>query len=362
MGDFATGGNYGSVWIDYDNDRDMDLFIAKCGGGVDRRTDQVHRNNGDGTYTEVGDETGLADPISTWSSAWGDYDNDGDMDVFVGASTTGSTHKYTVNNGDGTFTDRSSSSGVLALTQRGIENTPADFNNDGNLDIASNGNILLGNGDGTFTILNNVLPFDNGSLGDLNGDGYIDSFSEGGTLYYNDGGTNNWITINTVGVESNINGIGARVEIVTASGTQIRDVRSGEGFRFMSTLNTHFGVGTDTEIESITVYWPSGTIDIHEDIAVNQSIRLEEGVVLGVNESTTDNLVVFPNPTHDILTLKNDSVLEDAIYSVFDTTGKRVLNAKLTQDTIDVSSLAQGNYILRVFADGEIFTEKFTKK
>ena len=86
LGDTPNGGNYGSVWIDYNNDCLIDMFIAKCRGGqVPENINQMFRNNGDGTFTEVSEEIGLADNLQTWSSAWGDYDNDGDMDVFVGA-------------------------------------------------------------------------------------------------------------------------------------------------------------------------------------------------------------------------------------------------------------------------------------
>ena len=99
LGDYFSGGNYGSIWIDYDNDRDMDMFIAKCGGETARRTNQMLTNNGDGTFTENASILGLADPMQTWSSSWADYDNDGDMDVFVGASS--GTHKLMRNNGDG---------------------------------------------------------------------------------------------------------------------------------------------------------------------------------------------------------------------------------------------------------------------
>ena len=61
-----------------------------------------------------------------------------------------------------------------------------------------------------------------------------------------------WLKIYTIGVQSNRNGIGARIEITTSGlGTQIRDVRSGEGFRYMGSLNTHFGIGSDTSITSV---------------------------------------------------------------------------------------------------------------
>ncbi len=127
------GGNYGSVWIDYDNDRDIDMFIAKCrGGSVQWKNNELWRNNGDGTFSNVADvsgyyqgfypdgghsnESNLGDPVQTWSSAWGDFNNDGFMDVYVGASATGDGgHKLMKNNGDGTFTDVTSGSGAEKL-------------------------------------------------------------------------------------------------------------------------------------------------------------------------------------------------------------------------------------------------------
>ena len=360
LGDYPSGGNYGSVWIDYDNDRDMDMFIAKCGGEVPRRTNQMHRNNGDGTYTEVGDEVGLADPMQTWSSAWGDFDNDGDMDVFIGASS--GEHKLMRNNGDSTFTDVTSGSGIGVVTATGIENAPADFNNDGFLDIASNGNILLGNGDLTFgNVQFGVISGDNGPFGDLNNDGFIDAFNNE-TIYYNTPNGNNWLTINTVGTESNINGIGARVELLTASGTQIRDVRSGEGFRFMSTLNTHFGLGADTEIISVTVYWPSGLIDRVDNPNINETLTIIEGTFLGLEDYLVNDLILYPNPAEDVLNLNRKTGLEDALITVFDITGKRVLNERLRGTSIDVSGLNAGSYILRVVNNGATITQKFIKK
>ncbi len=359
LGDFSSGGNYGSVWIDYDNDRDIDLFIAKCGGSLARRTNQMHTNQGDGTYIENALDIGLADPMQTWSSAWADYDNDGDMDVFVGASS--GTHKLMRNDGDGTFTDVTVASGVLAFTDTGIENCTYDMDNDGNLDILASGSILYGNGDLTFTnIVQNVFP-GNGSLGDLNNDGFIDHvvFEE---LHTNNGNSNNWITINTVGTQSNIDGIGARVEVATASGTRIRDVRSGEGFGFMSTLNTHVGLGTDAAIESITIYWPSGIIDVIDNPDVNASIVIVEGETLGLDESFVENLILYPNPTEDILRLNNQIELNEATYSIFTMEGKLVNNQRLNGGSIDVNGLTSGNYIVIITNNGTSLAQRFIKK
>ena len=256
LGNYPSGGNYASVWIDFDNDRDIDMFMAKCGGSEARRTNQLFRNNGDGTFTDIGPSCNLADIIQTWSAAWGDFDNDGDMDAYVGSST-GYDHKLMRNNGDNTFTDVTSGSGV-STAKIGHENVPGDFDNDGKLDIYSNGSILFGNGDMTFNVFNSLTIPSTGAIGDINNDGFLDMFN--GNVYYNNANANHWIKIVTIGQTgtgfSNINGIGARVEINTANGTQIRDVRSGEGFRFMHSLNTHFGIGTETSI--ILAIWLSG--------------------------------------------------------------------------------------------------------
>lgn len=391
LGLYPSGGNYGSIWIDYDNDNDIDLFLSKCGGEIERRSNQLFRNNGSGSFTRVTpnlidedtsndfDPTGLSDPIQTWSSAWADFDNDGDMDVFVGSFAGNEDHKLMKNrsevpldsNGwpeDGLplFEDISVSSGVDLLTKTGVENTAADFNNDGFIDIISNGKVLLNNGDLTFTELTSVVLPSSYAVGDLNNDGYLDLY--GSALYYNRTNTyinNNWIKINTIGVISNKNGIGARVEIHTSGvgiEKQIRDVRSGEGFRYMGSLNTHFGIGSETEIDLIRVIWPSGEIDEIENPNINESLTIIEGTnTLSNPSSEKTDLILYPNPTKSILNLNATYDLSNTIYSVFDMSGRRVLNAKLNSNSIDVSDLATGNYLLRIFTQDKISTQRFIK-
>ncbi|MGJ8591554.1 MAG: FG-GAP-like repeat-containing protein [Aquaticitalea sp.] len=362
LGNYSSGGNYGSVWIDFDNDGDIDMFMAKCGGNEARRTNQLYRNDGNGTYTEIGLSAGLADIIQTWSSAWGDYDNDGDMDVYVGSST-GYDHKIMRNNGDNTFTDVTDGANI-GTAGIGHENVPGDFDNDGILDIYSNGSILFGNGDLTFNVNNDLTLPDIGSMGDFNNDGFLDFFY--GSIYTNSTNANNWIKLvtigNTEGGFSNKNGIGARVELGTSTGTQIRDVRSGEGFRFMHSLNTHFGIGTNTTIDYIKVSWPSGVVDIVLDPTINDTIVINEGSTLSTNGSTVTDLILYPNPTKTVLNLSTLENLDDAIYSVFDMNGRRVLNSKLTSNTIDVSGLSTGNYVLRLMFGNAIKSQKFIKQ
>lgn len=348
LGDYPSGGNYGSVWLDFDNDRDVDMFIAKCGGEPDRRDNEMHVNKGDGTFLEEGFKVGLEDNMQTWSSAWADYDNDGDMDAWIGASTTSSGfHRIMRNNGDSTFTDVMTGSGLESLNKTSIENQTHDFDNDGNADIVIGGQILYGNGDLTFTISNNNIS--KSAFGDLNNDGFIDGFGFG-TASMNNGNSNNWIKFVTEGEDSNKHGIGARLEITTASGGQMRDVRSGVGFGDMSTMNTHFGLGQDEKVETLTIYWPSGTIDVIEDLDSNQSYRVAEGEgVLGLNDYVVEDLILFPNPATTTLNINTPQNIAQPIYTVFDINGRRVMHSKLTSSEIDVSTLPTGTYMLRVF-------------
>ncbi|RLD29349.1 MAG: hypothetical protein DRI70_02440, partial [Bacteroidetes bacterium] len=96
---------------------------------------------------------------------------------------------------------------------------------------------------------------------------------------------------------------------------------------------------------------------------VNQTITILEGsTVLGLEDTLVNNLILYPNPAQDILNLGNLTDFDDPIFSVFDMTGKRVMNARLASDFVDVSNLAQGNYILRVFDNSTIKTQRFIKK
>ncbi len=374
------GGNYGSIWIDYDNDRDIDMFIAKCRGGeVQWKYNELWRNNGDGTFSNVADisgyyqgfypdgghsnESNLGDPVQTWSSAWGDFDNDGYMDVYVGASATGDGgHKLMKNNGDGTFTNIISGSGAEEAPY-GIENNSADVDNDGYIDILTNGNILLNNGDFTFTLYTADTPGP-GAIGDANNDGFVDVFN-GTNLYVQEGNNgNNWLKITTTGTASNINGIGARVEINTPAGIQIRDVMSGSGFRYMSSLNTHFGLGEVNSVDAITVYWPSGIIDVVDTPNINTTINITEGETLSLEESFIEELVIYPNPVKNNLTIESSLDINQSVISVFDMTGKRVINykAKGEVNSVDVAGLSAGQYILRIISiENRIVSTKFIK-
>jgi len=365
LGDSPTGGNYASSWIDYDNDGDVDLFISKCNGGgaaASARYNELHRNNGDGTFTDVSIASGLYDPVQTWSSAWGDYDNDGDLDVFVGASSfIDGQHKLMTNNNDGTFTDSTTGSGLDVFAGTSTEHITHDFDNDGYLDIfTANNTIMLNNQDLTFSAVD--VGFSVGAVGDLNNDGFLDVYNSNNFIYYNDTNSNNWIKINTQGIQSNSNGIGARVEVHTTNlGTQIRDVITGNGFRHMSSLTTHFGLGTETAIIKIVIKWPSGIVDEIINPNINETLNVVEGAFLDVDDYNVDGKLIYPNPTTEFIHV-SDVNFNNATTLIFDINGKKIHNYTIENNRINVTKLASGAYFLNIKEGNKLFKHKFIKK
>ena len=359
----AVGGNYASIWSDYDNDGDQDMYLAKCRGGAPvgdpQRINLLYKNNGNGTFTESGAVAGVNDGAQSWSTAIEDFDNDGDMDFLV--SNVSDQNRFYKNNGDGTFTDIYALTGIDAQVGS-WEIQAGDFNNDGLIDFLwqNNKELYLNNGNLTFTGYD--LPFSEGGIGDLNNDGFLD-VQFGNKVYYNVPNANNWIKIKLKGIQSNSNGIGARIEIYGAFGKQIKEVRSGHGFSHQSTMNIHFGIGAATEITKIIVRWPSGMVDQINNPAMNQSRLIVEGTTLSIDEFENSQFSIFPNPTTESLkiTLKSGNGIK--LVQVYNLLGKLILESDLKNETLNVSSLSNGTYILllRDF-DGKDYAQKFIKE
>ncbi len=362
IGDVPDGGNYGSIWIDYNNDGLVDLFIAKCRGGASAANiNQLFRNNGDGTFTDVAPQVGLADNVQTWSGAWGDFDNDGLQDVIVGASSfTNGGHKVMRNNGS-TFDDISAGSGWDDFYGTSTEHVAHDFNNDGYIDVlAGGGVIMLNNGDWTFRQANTGVSA--GGVGDLNNDGFLDVVN-GGTIRMNTPNGNNWLKINTVGAPGNRNGIGARVTISSAMGNQLRDVKSGDGFRHMSSITAHFGIGQDTEIDEAVVFWPSGQVTVVPNPTINTTITISENsITTTVEEAKPEELSLFPNPTSDLLRVEGSALNTHRTVYILDASGRLVQESSLSSGSVDVSRLAAGSYMLQLTFNGKVISRKFTKQ
>ncbi|MNJ89110.1 ASPIC and UnbV [compost metagenome] len=363
LGDHTEGGYYGSIWMDYDNDGDQDLYIAKCrGGSSTAKIDELHRNDGNGVFTDVSVAAGMANPSQSWSSAWNDFDNDGWMDAMVGASSSDDGgHSLMRNNGDGTFTDVTTGSGWDTNPSLNIEHVSFDFDNDGYTDVLGGGNkIMFGNGDMTFYPM--VYSFSSGAVGDLNNDGFLD-IRNGNTVYMSNKNNNNWIKVNLQGIQSNYNAIGARVEIYGSWGKQIRDIRSGDGFKYMNTLNTHFGLGTATVIDSMLIKWPSGHIDQVNNPTINQPITIVEGAhPLSLLEINGKKIALYPNPTTDYLTIENFDLLDASRIQVYSQTGERVMDTDKKDSKISLTGLSSGRYFLVVQTkSGEKYSESFIK-
>lgn len=364
LGDVADGGNYGSIWVDYDNDDDADLFIAKCrGAGSPASIDELHKKSATGTFSNVAVAANMASGVQTWSSAWGDFDNDGYMDALVGASSfTAGGHRLMLNEGDGTFTNITIGSGFDSFSGMGIEYVAQDFNNDGFIDVwcAGSNTIMYNNGNLTFSP--STVSFGQGALGDLNNDGFIDVMN-GNNLRINGGNANNWIKIGLNGISSNKQGIGSRVEIYGTWGKQIRDIRSGDGFRFMSSLNAHFGIGTATAITQVIIRWPSGVVDTIQNPTINQLLVVTEGSTLGVEESLYSDFVMYPNPVSDLITFSTKSGNSIVSIAIHDLNGRLLLNKTLESDTLSLQSLTTGTYLVTATdSDGNKSTQKIIKK
>ena len=327
------------------------LNVVKEDQELEGNINQMYKNNGDGTYTNVAATANLADPEQTWSSAIGDFNNDGWMDIIVGVnSTSNGNTNVKRNNGDGTFTSVTAGSGFDTITAIGREYVAHDFDNDGNLDVLGSGNtIMFGDGNFHFTPNPNTYPLDayNKPVGDLNNDGFLDIQSDNSVLF-NNGNSNKWLKINLQGIQSNRNGIGARIEIYGAFGKQIRDVQSGTGFRNMSTLNTHFGLGSNTEVTQMIVRWPSGVVDTINNITANQTVLVVEGSSLAVNSFNNSTFTIYPNPVKSNINIvmSANSTVELKTAQVFDLNGRIVLETTISNQSINVDKLSTGTYIL----------------
>ncbi|RZJ70495.1 FG-GAP-like repeat-containing protein [Flavobacterium sp.] len=356
------GGNYATIWTDYNNDGLVDLFISKCSGPPC----QLRKNNGNGVFTDVSSVSGLNfTPVSSWSSAVADFDNDGDMDILVGSNGGSPTRLYRNELGSGApdmFTNITLASGYAAGSPTGRDYIAYDFDNDGFVDVMGGGNRIMFNQHDSSFLPSIYSGLGVGAVGDLNGDGFLD-IQNGNTIRYAVPNGNNWTKITLQGVQSNKQGIGARVEIYGAWGKQIRDIRSGEGFGYMSTLNAHFGLGQATAITQVIIRWPSGTVDVVQNPPTNTALNVVEGSTLAVNQNQSNVFTMYPNPTQDILNISGEGVENINFIRIFDLLGRTVASPTLEQQTLSVRDLTPGTYVVLIrTSDGKTFSQKFIKK
>lgn len=354
-GEIATNRFFGldATWVDFDNDGDMDVFFVN---GYDGNTNTdypclLYRNNGNGTFTNLG-AIGF-DPSSNTNSpisaAWGDYNNDGFLDVFVAnqdAELTSTNYLYK-NNGNGTFTKQAASAIMEPQTAATFGGVWGDINNDGLLDLLtakSGKNVIYLNQGATFAKVTAEKfndPFSTNlgvSLADYNKDGLLDAalghvdpslFTENGLqssaivnnlLFVNNNTPGNWIEIKLKATVSNRSAIGARVIVRTGVSTyQYRQVLGHSSFVSQNSSILHFGLGASTSVASIEVRWPSGIVQTLSNIASNSIIEITEdntppALTLGpVNGASS----VSTNTTLTITTNEVSSAVATKLVSVF---------------------------------------------
>jgi hypothetical protein len=313
----------GCAWADYDNDRYPDLFVANAGPAAD----YLYHNNGNGTFTQITSDPIVLDVMHSSGGSWGDYNNDGYPDLFVTAGVVGTGYdRLFLNNGNGTFT-KITSDPIVNTNHWSGGSSWGDFDNDGWIDMfvgGYDGNNLVfkNNTNGTFTsILTGILATDgNYKMGagwcDYDNDGSLDIFTArnnyfGGNncLYHNEGNSNKFINIKCVGMVSNKCGIGAKVYVKATIGsvyiTQMREISSqtGGANSGMNCLNAVFGLSNAAIIDSIIIKWPSGIIDKYQGIQPNQFLTAIEGqTITSINPdklsfANKDYLLQnYPNP------------------------------------------------------------------
>ncbi|MDB6032210.1 MAG: hypothetical protein JWM16_2548 [Verrucomicrobiales bacterium] len=231
------GNSQGGMWGDYDNDGALDLMVTHP-----NEVNLLYHNEGNGVFTIVTNGAIVGDS-GTQGTSWGDYDNDGYLDMFI--ANPGKQNLLYRNNRDGTFTKITNS--PVALDVNGSSGVWGDYDNDGYLDLfvttRSVGVIYLyhNNGDGTFTrVTGSIVGTESANSftagwADYNNDGFLDLFvsSIGGfnnALYRNNGNSNAWITVQCQGRLSNRAAIGTKVRLrTTIAGKPLRALREISG-------------------------------------------------------------------------------------------------------------------------------------
>ncbi|HZW40564.1 MAG TPA: FG-GAP-like repeat-containing protein [Ignavibacteriaceae bacterium] len=312
--------SYAATWVDYDNDGLQDMFVANYYTTTyPPNQNRLYKNNGNGTFTKILSGELVTDTTLSTGSSWGDYDNDGDLDVFIPTSYFhGDYNMLWRNNGDGTFTKLPTA--VPSLDQNTCYGSAwADFNNDGNLDLYVSANrssyrtnfLYENNGDGTFTKITTSainLSSENsfgGAWGDYNNNGAPDLYVATGSatkwnqFFRNNDTTNNWIKFRLVSSTSNKSAIGTRVVLYAANKKQTRLLQGNTGQYSQGSLYPVFGLGASTVVDSVFIYWPSGIVDKYKNLAARQiKTVLENETVVPVELTSftaaqqSDNIII----------------------------------------------------------------------
>jgi tetratricopeptide (TPR) repeat protein len=312
-----AGKTLGVVWVDYDNDGDLDLYVANDGVA-----NFLYQNRGDGTFTDVGVVTGTAYSESGVAEAGmgtdaGDYDNDGDLDICVMnfAFEKNTLYRNNLRRSEGStpgnFTDVSFLCGIGQPTILKLTFGAGffDYDNDGDLDLfMANGHVLAhveevsdavkraqtnqlfeNVGDGRFEDvsakagdgLKVELVSRGAAFGDYDNDGDVDILvtNDGDrlTLLRNEhGNRQHWLAIRVVGTRSHWDGIGTRITVMAGGRRQTREVKYGYSYLSSNDPRVYFGLGVQETVDLVEVRWPSGRVETLKDIPADRFITIRE--------------------------------------------------------------------------------------
>ena len=367
-----------SAFIDYNKDGFQDIYVAN---DKVEYPNIMYKNNGDGTFTEVGFETGTDITIDAMSVTIGDYNSDSWLDIYVTNDVVGNV--LLKNNGNGTFSDETLSSNT-AMNSVAWGSVFLDAENDGDLDIyvsaEHDGTVsgylssaLFTNNNDEYILENEAIPDDyaisySNAIGDIDNDGYpeilVNNINHDNIFLWknNSNNTNNWLKVKLEGTISNRNGVGSMIEISVNGEKQYRYTLIGEGYLSQNSASEIFGIGDATVIDYVKVNWLSGTEDIFYNVSPNQNLKIVEGSSLSIEESNTSEIKLFPIPTTEILNIESSLPIEEVM--VYSLLGEVNISAYMNKNEIslDVASLEPGIYFLRLSLTSSQEIIKFIKK
>ena len=349
----------GVAWADMDNDGDMDLYVANWA-----RPASLFRNSGspDYTFTEVAQSYGVdnvdaGQVRSAGGVAWGDFDSDGLLDLYLGRCYTDEPSRLYWNV-ESAFVDMAPELGI-DNSEYGLPSMEwGDYDNDSDIDLclvqqqvwASGYPRLYRNNvdfDGFTEVSESVgiisSRMEGIAWGDYNNDGALDLYITGGHdnmshLYSNNGSANHWIVIKLVGTISNKSAIGARVTASCGATQQIREVSGGAGQCCQNSLPVEFGLGASEQVDSIEIKWPSGIVttlySVNADTIltiIEETIGIDDEITLPKSFSLSQN---YPNPMRNSTTIcfsipKNT---RDATIEIYNVRGQLIKQFKINPE------------------------------
>lgn len=357
--DMTFSNTYGAAFGDYNNDGYLDLYVCKYeflgDTSLFHRKNQLYKNNGNGTFTNVTTQAGVENGIRlSFMPVWFDYNEDGWMDIYIINDRVPFENTLYRNNGDGTFTDVAPQTGTLLTSQDPMTNSMADFDHDGDLDIymtntgvpGKHAKLLVNNGNQTYTELGQTygvdmnhwgwgavwVDTDNDSWedlyactgdpliiatqvgnnyyhnnqgqnftlsntqfsinpgirsysvakGDLNNDGFYDLVVQNNQpanayLWQNAGNANHYVKMTLQGTASNRMAIGSYIRVYSAGNCYMQLTHCGENYLSQNSQHVIIGLGTATQADSIVIKYPSGHTDTYYNIPADQHYYFTEG-------------------------------------------------------------------------------------